>query len=277
MARLVPADDVQLDAGKSYRLVPADEPPSPRGPLVNVPALVDTARDIPSYLTRAIGGAFEGAGDVVVGAGQLASNLADPVIPGAADRYNNYMRSRENVYQGRRAALGGSSDQVDIGRGTGQFLAAMVGGGNIAAKPTLLGRIGQGATMGGTAAAVAPVDPNRQNYGAEKAVQIGLGTAAGAVAVPTVEGLICGTGAAVNFLGDKARGFANYATGHTGTQRIEQTLQVELQRWCRSAATKCSNSAFAHSCLERSPRSPLRRPSACSSSSASDFSGERRP
>lgn len=238
MARLVPADEAQPTEAppRPARLVPAES----AQPLVNKQALIDTLLDLPNTFTRAVGGVAQGAGDLVAGAGQLVANVlpnstpsVSSLVTGAPETLqqgmSGYVRSREQDYQRRREAFGGSPDDVDIGRFTGRTAASMALAPARAAA-TLPGRMLQGAEAGGAIGAVSPVDPDSQNFAQDKGVQIGLGAAVGGVAPPIVEPLIRGAAAAVNGLSRLGRGAWNSATGQTVPQRIEQTLTVELQR-----------------------------------------------
>lgn len=202
----------------------ANVSPPPKSPLINTPALIDTIKDLPQHATRAGLGFAQGIGDLAVGAGQLVSHMADPLIPGAANRFDNYMRSREEDYQQQRG-----TDNVDIGRITGNIVPTLATGGATAA-PSMLGRMGQGAKLGGLLGATSPVNPDAPSFLAAKGLQTGIGAAAGGLAPPIVEGVTKAVGATVNALANKVRGFGSTITGQSSPIAVESTLKIELER-----------------------------------------------
>lgn len=195
---------------------------SPKGgETVNIEALADTLKDLPESTGRSVLGLLQGMGDIPVGVVQLISKVApDKVEQAVAD----FVRDREIAYQGLR-----NDDRTDIGRITGNVIASIPMGGKTAAA-TLPGRMGQGAKVGAVLGAATPVDPDAENFGLRKTVQVVGGAATGAVAVPVVEGLVRAAGAAANAVANVARGSANRLTNKATQDSVEQTLTVELQK-----------------------------------------------
>lgn len=195
--------------------------PAPDSVPFNGRAAMDTVKALPGYFGSALSGALQGAGDLVVGAGQLASHA---MPQGMTDRFTNYMQQRENVYQGER-----QDSRPDIGRMTGSIVPGMILGGGPAAA-TLPGRMYQGAKVGLGLGLATPTNPDSENFLTDKAVQTGISTAAGGLAPGVVEPLIKGLGATVNFFGRQVGGLANTVSGKTTPGAIESTLKVELER-----------------------------------------------
>lgn len=191
-------------------------------PAINIGALVDTAKDLPEHIGRAGAGFAHGVGDLVVGAGQLASKFMPQEI---GYRFTDYMKQREQEYQDGR---GNYADRADIGRITGNIVPSLLLGGAPAA--TLPARMMQGAKVGGTIGLVSPVNPESSDFGIQKAFQVGGGAALGGFSVPVVETLARGAGAAVNAASRSIKGLFNTATGAASQNSIETTLKIELQR-----------------------------------------------
>lgn len=188
--------------------------------------LLDTSR------LRHVGDALRstamGAGDLVLGAGQLASKFMGEE---QAQRYADAMRWVEQGYQEGRE----NPQNPDIARFTGSVAAggaatgAAVGG----AAPTLLGRMVQGGQMGGALGLVSPVDPAQANFWTQKAVQTGGGAALGFLAPAVVEGVVRGAGAAANYVANQVRGMKARITGQAGARTVEIALSSEIPDWAK--------------------------------------------
>lgn len=193
----------------------------------NLRALGDTIMDLPRYGDMAGKSVKQGLMDLPVGAGQLVSNIAGLAFPSVKERYDNAMQTRENLYQGERQAEGIGTP--DVGRVAGNVVASIP----IApakAAPSLLGRMGQGAQVGGMLGLTAPVDPNSQDYWLTKGAQTAASTAGGFLAPPVVEGAVKGAGAITNAVANKGRGLLSTVTGQASPQTITQTLKLEFER-----------------------------------------------
>jgi len=185
-------------------------------------AALDTVKDLPRYGMDALRSAGTGAMDLVVGAGQLASRFMGDE---QRQRYADYMRTREADYQAGRI----HAEQPDVGRFTG----ALVAGGALGAgapAATLGGRMLQGAKIGGMLGLTSPVDPETESYWLAKGLQTGGGALVGAAAPAVVEGVIRGTGAAVNALRGQIRGMRTSITGAAKSGRIEAALSESLSK-----------------------------------------------
>lgn len=186
-------------------------------------AVVDTAKDIPAHLKRAILGVFQGATDIPVGLAQLGAKFGPKVVDNAV---NDFIKNREAWYQDTR---GDYSDRADVGRLTGSVVASMPAGGGAAAA-TIPARMAQGAKIGSVLGAAGIVDPESENFVVDKAVQIGSGAAAGASGVPVAELAVKAVGATVNAVSNFLKGVPARATNKATQDAVEQTLTVELKK-----------------------------------------------
>lgn len=219
-ARVI-ADEIKTRFMKPARsLPPAKSDPMLEGysplletlrPFVTPGGMTERFRDVSR-------GIVQGAGDLAVGAGQLVSEGVGLAFPGVANRYRDAQRSREALYQGGRE----NPDLPDAARLTGELVASIPFA--PAGAPSLLGRMKEGAKIGGALSLTSPV-PASDDFWLAKGVQTAAGTAAGGIAPPIVEGVVHGVGATVNALRNAARGLANRATPQT----IEATLRGEFQ------------------------------------------------
>lgn len=215
MAKLVPVEESK----KAARLVPVHE--SKGG--FNVEALTDTLRDLPRYGGMAAKSVAQGLLDPVVGAGQLVAETAGVLgAEGFRDRYRNYMGQREEDYRASRA---GYENQPDLARVAGNLIPG-IGMSAGAVAPSMLGRMFQGAKLGSIAGATSFVEPGAEDFWYRKTGQAAFGAGAGFIAPAVMEGVIRGTGATVNAMANKLKGFAKTAS----PQKIESTLKVEFQR-----------------------------------------------
>ena len=187
---------------------------------VDMRALVDTAKDVPQYAMDAVKGVGTGVMDAAVGAGQIVSKLGTQSF---SDRYADYMRQREAQIQTDRGTMAGKFDPA---RMTGNALTLMAGGAG-PASATIGGRILTGAKIGGVGGLVSPATPDATggDFAIEKGIQTGIGAGAGALAVPVIEGLIKGFGAAVNSLVPRFKG--SFGPGQSA---IEATIKTELSK-----------------------------------------------
>lgn len=222
-------DDVAPDSPQLKARVESERaklaPKSSGTPPLNLRALGDTAKDVftGKYGRDALRSVAMGGLDLAMGAGQLVSNVVDPLIPGTSERFSGAMRDTESQYQAGRY----SPNTPDVGRITGNIVStAGAGAGAGPAAPTLVGRMAQGAKVGGVLGSVSPVDPNVQDYAGTKATHIVGGSVIGGIAPPVVEGAVRAVGATVNRLGSMARG----ATTNTNANNIENTIRIEFER-----------------------------------------------
>jgi hypothetical protein len=138
---------------------------------IHAQALKDTFSDRGRYAADALRSFGMGAADLALGAGQLMSKTMGDE---QSKRYGDAMRWVEQGYQEGR-----DSNTPDVGRFTGNVVAAGLATGGTAPAATLGGRMIQGAKMGGAMGLVSPVDPDAQSYALSKAVQVGGGTVLG--------------------------------------------------------------------------------------------------
>lgn len=232
-SQLLGAQKAPKAQGRDYAseiLTPAKAKPEGEvqaGPMDRLGALRDTAADAPALLKNALRGFWQGATDLPVGLVQLAAKLGPDKIDQAV---TEYVRSRESDYQAARQA-DGFDQTTDIGRVAGTITASIPFGGKAAAA-TLPGRMLQGSKIGAALAAASPVDPGEEgaDYWKQKAVQVAGGAVIGAAAPPVVEGVIKGTGMAVNAVAKFLQGLPNRLTNKATQDAIENTLTVELQK-----------------------------------------------
>lgn len=159
-------------------------------------------------MTDASSRMVRGAMDPVTGLAQLLYNVIPEGVQNAGDWLNNKLveigvplakipeggfnqlvQGQEQQYQQARSAMG--QEGIDAYRLAGNMattvpIAMMAPG---ASAATLPARAGYGAAVGGAIGATNPVTENTDNFFGEKAKQVGIGAAAGAVATPVAEGL----------------------------------------------------------------------------------------
>ena len=179
----------------------AQQPTQPQAAQTQpTPEQVDMT-DTPSRLAR-------GAMDPVTGLAQLLYNSIPEGVQNAGDWLNNKLAElgvplakipeggfnqqiadQEQQYQGARAAVG--QEGIDGYRLAGNMATtiplAMAAPGSAAA--TLPARAAYGAAVGGAIGATNPVTENTDQFFTEKAKQIGVGAASGAIATPIAEGV----------------------------------------------------------------------------------------
>jgi hypothetical protein len=171
----------------------------------------------------AIGGVMQGMADPVVGAVQTAANL-----PGAkgvfGDLVNNAIKSKDAEYEAARADSGRSG--VDAARLVGNVASPvnLVAAAKVPLAATTMGRIGQGAALGGASGAMEPVN-NTENFWPEKLKQIGAGTLGGAVATPIL-----------GKIGDKIARKSSAGVAQATQQEIDVAVDSALQGTGQTAA-----------------------------------------
>ena len=158
------ADDA-LTPPPGFTLDSADKPPSG--------FTLDAAKPsvAPSSTLERVG---TGLGDIVWGAGQLASHI----VPGVqSDIVDQMAKDRETEYEAKRKAAG--SEGVDWARMAGNVANPInLVGGAAAAPATLAGRVALGAGVGAAAGALQPAT-GQGSYWGQKAAQTAAGAATG--------------------------------------------------------------------------------------------------
>lgn len=140
---------------------------------------------LPNWLLnghRQMEGVYTGMGDPIVGLAQLGANIRGvgdtpnwlaSKIKGRPTSVNDLVKEREKTYQADR----NNSDEFDWWRLGGNIASPVsVAAGAAAPQLSLLGRVGQGATIGAAYGATEPVLGD--DYVSDKAWQIGTGAAA---------------------------------------------------------------------------------------------------
>lgn len=121
-----------------------------------------------------------GAADPSVGVFQLAANAV-----GKGDMVNPAIAQKEAEYTAQRQAVG--SDGFDFARLGGNIASPVnMAAARIPFAASTMGRVGQGAAMGGAGAAMQPVTDGGQSFWTDKAMQTGAGVALGGVAAPVL-------------------------------------------------------------------------------------------
>ena len=132
--------------------------------------------NLPNWLlsgNRQMRSIAQGAADPMVGSAQLASNVI-----GAGDAMNKYLSEKEKEYQAQR----GNSKNIDWLRGAGNVVspANLLIASKLPAVAGLGARVLQGAGLGATSGAMAPVALGEdEDYWKNKALQVGIGTMLG--------------------------------------------------------------------------------------------------
>lgn len=153
--------------------------------------------------------------------------------------YEQMRRGSEKKYQDFRAQQG--DEGMDIDRAVGgaaidAVLTSRLMGGSmrnpIAPAPTMLGRMRQGAQIGGTAGMMSPVSAEKEGgeFWLTKGLQAAGGAAIGGVAPLVMEPVIAGLAAGANKVVSRLQGLGSQAAGKTTDQAIQLNLAVELQR-----------------------------------------------
>lgn len=121
-----------------------------------------------------------GAADPSVGAFQLAANAV-----GQGDRVNPAIAQKEAEYTAQRQAVG--SEGFDFARLGGNIASPVnMAAARIPFAASTMGRVGQGAAMGGAGAAMQPVTDGGESFWTDKAMQTGAGATVGGVAAPVL-------------------------------------------------------------------------------------------
>ncbi len=127
-----------------------------------------------------IGGTMKKMAEPVAGGAQIVANAM-----GRGDSVNEAIANKEREYQDARAAAG--RDGFDAGELIGSILAPtnLIAAAKIPLAASLIGKIGQGAALGGASAALDPV-ANAEGFWGKKAAQTASGAVAGAVLTPAL-------------------------------------------------------------------------------------------
>lgn len=163
-------------------LVPAQQPVQPKQEKGALDWIADTFGPNGNLRGSAIGGVMQGMADPVVGAVQTVANL--PGVKGLfGDLVNNAVNSKDAEYEAARAEAGRGG--IDAARLVGNVASPvnLVAAAKVPLAATTMGRVGQGAALGGASGAMEPVT-NTENFWPEKLKQVGAGTVGGAAATP---------------------------------------------------------------------------------------------
>lgn len=121
-----------------------------------------------------------GAADPSVGAFQLAANAVRQ-----GDRVNPAIAQKEAEYTQQRQAVG--SEGFDFARLGGNIASPVnMAAARIPFAASTMGRVGQGAAMGGAGAAMQPITDGGESFWTDKAMQTSAGAAVGGVAAPVL-------------------------------------------------------------------------------------------
>jgi len=171
----------------------------------------------------AIGGVMQGMADPVVGAVQTVANL--PGVKGLfGDLVNNAVKSKDAEYEAARAEAGRGG--VDASRLVGNVASPvnLIAAAKVPLAATTMGRIGQGAALGGASGAMEPVT-NTEKFWPEKLKQVGAGTLGGAVATPIL-----------GKFGDKLARKSSAGVAQATQQEIDAAVDSALQGTGQTAA-----------------------------------------
>lgn len=163
-------------------LVPAQQQAQPKPEKGALDWIADTFGPNGNLRGSAIGGVMQGMADPVVGAVQTVANL--PGVKGLfGDLVNSAVKSKDAEYEAARSEAGRSG--VDASRLVGNVASPvnLIAAAKVPLAATTMGRIGQGAALGGASGAMEPVT-NADNFWPEKLKQVVAGTIGGAVATP---------------------------------------------------------------------------------------------
>lgn len=163
-------------------LVPAQQQAQPKPEKGALDWIADTFGPNGNLRGSAIGGVMQGMADPVAGAVQTVANL--PGVKGLfGDLVNSAIKSKDAEYEAARAEAGRGG--VDASRLVGNVASPvnLIAAAKVPLAATTMGRIGQGAALGGASGAMEPVT-NTDNFWPEKLKQVGAGTIGGAVATP---------------------------------------------------------------------------------------------
>lgn len=171
----------------------------------------------------AIGGVMQGMADPVVGAVQTVANL--PGVKGLfGDLVNNAVKLKDAEYEAAMAEAGRGG--VDAARLVGNVASPvnLVAAAKVPLAATTMGRIGQGAALGGASGAMEPIT-NTENFWPEKLKQVGAGTIGGAVATPIL-----------GKIGDKLARKSSAGVAQSTQQEIDAAVDSALQGTGQTAA-----------------------------------------
>jgi hypothetical protein len=152
--------------------------------------------------------------------------------------YERMRQGSEQTYQDFRTRQGDTGvdiDRVVGGAAIDAIATSRLMGGSmrnpLPTAPTMLGRAGQGAKIGATAAAMQPVDSSKE--GAEfwltKGIQSGAGAAVGGIAPVIFEPLVAGMTSGVNKVVSTLSALPKVVAGRTSDRAIEFNLSMQLK------------------------------------------------
>jgi hypothetical protein len=137
----------------------------------------------PGMLKSALMGAGEGFGKTVLGGQQLVGKALEAIAPAGSSVESAGKWLSEDAERGVKK-IEGEVKPAEAAHpwaaGIGELAGSTAIPGGIAGKATRLGVMGAGALAGGVGALLEPVAPGA-GYGAKKAEQVGIGTAAGGI------------------------------------------------------------------------------------------------
>lgn len=204
-------------------LVPTQQPAQPKQEKGALDWIADTFGPNGNLRGSAIGGVMQGMADPVVGAVQTVANL--PGVKGLfGDLVNNAVKSKDAEYEAARAEAGRGG--MDAARLVGNVASPvnLVAAAKVPLAATTMGRVGQGAALGGASGAMEPIT-NTENFWPEKLKQVGAGTVGGAVATPIL-----------GKLGDRLARKSSAGVAQATQQEIDAAVDSALQGTGQTAA-----------------------------------------
>ena len=171
-----------------------------------------------------------GAASPIIGLAQLATNTG--LTPDTGKAVNEHLAQLEAMKnRGMEASDNGGTDWMGLA-GTVASPVGLAATKAIPAATSLMGKLGQGASIGAGYGAATPVTDGGQNFGMEKAGQVGAGALTGGLVtggVQAAKGLGRGIGSAVESATEKGRAniLDRFQKGLAGDKRqaIIQALQ----------------------------------------------------
>lgn len=199
------ADDARALAAEIVRVRGA-APTPPEGPVARLRGMMDNLVNPKDGRTfEATPAARQGFMDPLTGGAQLLTHMLPDSVVNAGNKLNNYIadktglldtipaegfdakvRADEKAYQESRGAESGKFDPQRMA-GTALNPINYVPASKLPVATSLIGKLFQGATAGGTSGALMPVT-EEGDYGRQKAVQTGVGAAVGAAGTAGIEG-----------------------------------------------------------------------------------------
>lgn len=174
-------DDLTPQQGGSFAdLVPAKEPKKAKSRNIGE-WIADTFGPNGNLRGSEIGSWMHGMADPVVGGVQFLANAM-----GRGDTVNSAISAKEKELADARQSFG--REGTDVARIVGNVAAPtnLIAAAKAPLAATTMGRIAQGAAMGGAAGAMEPVANTDGGYWGKKAGQVTAGAVGGAVATPLI-------------------------------------------------------------------------------------------